>query len=60
MDMMKTRIHFYHDLLAHSYFFEEPTYEGPASEKFLRNLKRPNEEKIENSLLHIGYKRLRR
>jgi|TARA_B110001450_G_C17440922_1_gene407905 hypothetical protein len=47
MDMMKTRIHFYRELLTHTYFFEEPTYQGAASEKFLRNLKRPNKEKIE-------------
>jgi hypothetical protein len=47
MDMMKTRIHFYHELLTHTYFFEEPTYQGAASAKFLRNLKRPNKEKIE-------------
>ena len=29
MDMMKIRIHFYPDLINHTYFFEEPVYDHP-------------------------------
>ena len=27
MDLMKVRIHFFHDMNNHTYFFEDPTYE---------------------------------
>ena len=47
MDMMKSRIRFYADLKAHTYFFEEPTYQQAASTKFLKKLKRDNDEKID-------------
>ena len=47
MDMMKIRIHFYSDLLNHTYFFEEPSYENEIGKKFLKKLKQPNEVKRE-------------
>lgn len=47
MDMMKKRIHFYGDLLNHTYFFEEPEYNTPIAKKFLTKLKQPNEIKQE-------------
>ena len=48
MDMMKIRIHFYSDLLNHTYFFEAPSYDGPRSKAFLGKLKnQPHEVKIE-------------
>jgi glutamyl/glutaminyl-tRNA synthetase len=56
MDMMKIRIHFYGDLLNHTYFFEEPTYDTPRAQKFLRKLSnQPNETKCEilNDLITI-------
>ena len=39
MDLMKIRIHFYKDMLNHSYFFEDPDYENPLTSKFLKKLK---------------------
>ena len=39
MDLMKIRIHFYKDMLNHTYFFAEPDYEGEISEKMVRKLK---------------------
>ena len=38
MDTMKKRIHFYKDLNNHTYFFEEPVYNNPQAEKFLKKL----------------------
>ena len=42
MDMMKVRIHFYKDLLNHTYFFEEPFYNSEHARKFIKKLKQPN------------------
>lgn len=47
MDLMKTRIHFYHDLLNHSYFWEQPEYDTERGKKFLKRLSKTNEVKIE-------------
>ena len=47
MDMMKIRIHFYKDLLNHTYFFEEPFYDSEHAKKFIKKLKQPTETKIE-------------
>jgi len=38
MDMMKIRIHFYKDLLKHTYFWEEPEYDSAQGKKFLKKL----------------------
>ena len=46
MDTMKQRVHFYKDLLKHTYFFEEPLYNNPQAEKFLKKLSQPAEVKI--------------
>jgi Ni,Fe-hydrogenase maturation factor len=34
MDLMKVRIHFYKDMINHTYFFEEPDYSNPITQKF--------------------------
>ena len=46
MDTMKQRIHFYHDLNNHTYFFEEPQYDNPQAAKFLKKLTQPVDVKI--------------
>jgi len=46
MDMMKNRIHFYEDLLNHTYFFEEPTYDS-SIKSFKKKLTQPTLTKIE-------------
>ena len=46
MDMMKVRIHFYKDLLNHTYFFEDPFYNTEHAKKFVKKLKQPPEIKI--------------
>jgi len=46
MDMMKNRIHFYEDLLNHTYFFEEPTYDS-SIKSFKKKLTQPTSTKIE-------------
>lgn len=38
MDMMKIRIHFYSDLLNHTYFWEPPVYDTERGKKFLKKL----------------------
>lgn len=55
MDMMKIRIHFYSDLLNHTYFFEEPVYDSPITSKFMHKLKQSNEvnSEILKDLLQI-------
>ena len=47
MDMMRIRIHFYSDLVNHSYFFEEPSYDNQIGQKFLKKLKQSNDVKRE-------------
>lgn len=37
-DMMKIRVHFYHDLNNHTYFFEQPQYDTERAAKFLKKL----------------------
>ena len=44
--MMKVRIHFYKDLLNHTYFFEYPFYNTEHAKKFVKKLKQPPEIKI--------------
>ena len=39
MDLMKIRIHFYKDMLNHTYFFVDPEYDTPLSLKFFKKLK---------------------
>lgn len=39
MDVMKIRIHFYKDMLQHSYFFKDPDYEDEIAQRFYRKLK---------------------
>jgi len=46
MDMMKNRIHFYEDLLNHTYFFEEPVYDS-SIKSFKKKLTQPTLTKIE-------------
>jgi len=55
MDMMKTRIHFYSDLLNHTYFWEQPSYDTARGKKFLRKLHQPDSVKIEilKDLIHL-------
>jgi glutamyl/glutaminyl-tRNA synthetase len=45
MDLMKIRIHFFHDMKNHTYFFTDPAYNTPIAEKFLTKLM-PNSSKI--------------
>ena len=46
-DMMKIRVHFYHDLNHHTYFFEQPKYDTERAAKFLKKLSQPKEVKVE-------------
>ena len=39
MDLMKVRIHFFKDMLNHTYFFVDPDYDNELSEKMFRKLK---------------------
>jgi len=52
---MKIRIHFYSDLLNHTYFWEMPDYNTPHGQKFLRKLHQPDDVKISilKDLVHL-------
>lgn len=39
MNLMKIRIHFFHDMMNHTYFFRDPQYESQMTEKFMSKLK---------------------
>ena len=45
MDLMKVRIHFFKDMVNHTYFFTSPIYDSEVAEKFLNKLKQPDEVK---------------
>jgi glutamyl/glutaminyl-tRNA synthetase len=47
MDMMKVRIHFYKDLLKHTYFFQQPDYSSETAAKFSKKLKQPSSVKVQ-------------
>lgn len=47
MVLMSVRIHFFHDMAKHQYFFTDPQYESAIALKFLAKLKRSKAEKLQ-------------
>ncbi len=49
MNLMKIRIHFFKEMVHHSYLFTSPLYDSSVAEKFLSKLKQP--DSIKRSIL---------
>lgn len=54
MDMMKIRIHFYSDLLNHTYFWEPPNYDTERGQKFLKKLNGQPKEVMQEILTDLA------